>query len=123
MMYTNGVKSINFTPFLFMAKDLDISRLCDVYGDLLTDHRRDMIRSYYDDDLSLAEIGENSGITRQAALCSIRQAENALKAYENTLGIVKKSDKMKEELIELRKMLDSDGNKAKEVLDRLISEI
>lgn len=50
-----------------MSKDLNISRLCDVYGALLTDHRREIVRNYYDDDLSLAEIAENFSITRQAA--------------------------------------------------------
>ena len=45
-----------------MSKDLNVSRLCDVYGALLTEHRRELIREYYDNDLSLAEIAENSGI-------------------------------------------------------------
>ncbi len=106
-----------------MAKDLDISRLCDVYGGLLTEHRQNMIRSYYDDDLSLAEIGENSGITRQAALCSIRQAEKALKGYESMLQIVAKSDMLEERLSELRKQLDGNIEQAKKMLDELITEI
>ncbi|MDE7464665.1 MAG: DNA-binding protein [Clostridiales bacterium] len=106
-----------------MAKDLDISRLCDVYGDLLTEHRRNMIRSYYDDDLSLAEIGENNGITRQAALCSIHQAEKALKDYEAALQIVAKTDMLEERLKGLRCQLDENIEQAKKTLDKLISEI
>ncbi|MCH5162522.1 MAG: DNA-binding protein [Clostridiales bacterium] len=106
-----------------MAKDLEITRLCDAYGALLTAHRLDMIRSYYDDDLSLAEIGENSGITRQAALCSIRQAEKALRGYEAALKAVEKADRLKEELTQIRNELDENPDGAKAALDRLISEI
>ena len=84
-----------------MEKDLNISRLCDVYGSLLTEHRREIVRSYYDYDLSLAEIAENFGITRQAALCSIRQAEEKLNGLEEKLGIVDKSDRLVKELNEL----------------------
>ncbi len=84
-----------------MEKDLNISRLCDVYGSLLTEHRREIVRSYYDYDLSLAEIAENFGITRQAALCSIRQAEEKLNGLEEKLGIMDKSDRLVKELNEL----------------------
>lgn len=86
---------------VFMSKDLGVSRLCDVYGALLTEHRRELIRSYYDYDLSLAEIAENLGITRQAALCGIRQAETQLKSYESKLGIVAGTDKLAAELTAL----------------------
>ncbi len=106
-----------------MIKDLDISRLCDVYGALLTEHGRETLRSYYDDDLSLSEIAENCGITRQAVLCSIRQAEKSLREYEAALGIVEKTDKLEKRLKELREQLDANVNDAKKTLDRLISEI
>ena len=74
-----------------MSKDLNITRLCDAYGALLTEHRRQIIRDYYDNDLSLAEIAENYGITRQAALCSIKQAEKQLLEYESELKVVAKN--------------------------------
>ncbi len=48
-----------------MAKNLEISYLLDFYGDVLTDKQRDVMEQYYNDDLSLAEIAENFGITRQ----------------------------------------------------------
>ena len=50
-----------------MAKNLDVTLLFDIYGDMLTQKQRDFITYYYDDDLSLAEIAENEGITRQGA--------------------------------------------------------
>ena len=50
-----------------MAKDLEMGYLLDFYGEVLTKKQREMLRQYYNDDLSLSEIGENFGITRQGA--------------------------------------------------------
>ena len=51
-----------------MAKDLEMGYLLDFYGEVLTEKQREMLRQYYNDDLSLSEIGENFGITRQGCL-------------------------------------------------------
>lgn len=106
-----------------MAKDLSISRLCDAYGSLLTEHRREILRDFYDYDLSLAEIAENFGITRQAALCSIRQAESQLKDYESKMGLVEKSDKLAAQLTALSQEIDSDIKKAKTTVERILCEL
>ena len=58
-----------------MAKDLEMGYLLDFYGEVLTEKQREMLRQYYNDDLSLSEIGENFGITRQGARddrCTVR---------------------------------------------------
>ena len=62
-----------------MAKDLEMGYLLDFYGEVLTEKQREMLRQYYNDDLSLSEIGENFGITRQGARDAIKHGENALK--------------------------------------------
>ena len=46
-----------------MAKNLEISFLLDFYGEMLTQKQREVIEYYYNDDLSLAEIADNEGIT------------------------------------------------------------
>ena len=46
-------------------KDLSLNLLFDTYGELLPENQRDMFEQYYCDDLSLSEIAENTGITRQ----------------------------------------------------------
>lgn len=106
-----------------MGKDLFVSRLCDVYGALLTQHRREILRDYYDDDLSLAEIAENNGITRQAALCSIKQAEKQLRTYEEALGVVAMSDKIESGISAALELIDNDAKEAKRTLARLLTEI
>ena len=57
-----------------MAKNLEISFLLDFYGSMLTEKQRIMIEYYYNDDLSLAEIADNEGITRQGVRDSIKRA-------------------------------------------------
>ena len=65
-----------------MAKDLEMGYLLDFYGEVLTQKQREMLRQYYNDDLSLSEIGENFGITRQGARDAIKHGETALKELE-----------------------------------------
>lgn len=106
-----------------MSKDLDVSRLCDVYGSLLTEHKREIVREYFDDDLSLTEIAENHGITRQAALCSIKQAEKQLRQYESKLGFLQKTDDITKELDELSKQISVDISAASKIVERIKSEL
>lgn len=106
-----------------MAKDLTVSRLCDAYGALLTEHQLEILRSYYDDDLSLAEIAENYGITRQAALCSIKRAETLLRDYESKIGLMAKSDRLARDLELLRSQLDANVSDAKATVGRILNDI
>lgn len=60
-----------------MANNVEITILLDFYGDMLTAKQRDFINLYYNDDLSLAEIAENEGITRQGVRDAIKRAEGS----------------------------------------------
>ena len=55
------------------GKDLGFSILLDYYGMVLTEKQRNILTEYYNDDLSLAEIAENYGITRQGVRDAIKQ--------------------------------------------------
>ncbi len=68
-------------------KNLEIGYLLDFYGDVLPERRRDIMDLYYNDDLSLAEIAEQTGITRQAVRDSIKKTEAELFFYEEKLGL------------------------------------
>ncbi len=69
-----------------MPKNLEISYLLDFYGDVLTEKQRDVMEQYYNDDLSLAEIAENFGITRQGVRDSIKRGEGILLDLEEKVG-------------------------------------
>ncbi len=78
-----------------MAKNLDMIMLLDFYGDMLTKKQRDFISMYYNDDLSLAEIAENIGITRQGVRDAIKRAESQLTEIEERIGFVAKFEGFK----------------------------
>ena len=79
-----------------MAKSdmLYIARYNDYYGLLLTAHQCDMIKLYYDCDISLFEIAEQFDISRQAVRDSIKRAEQLLTKYENALGLYHKDKEL-----------------------------
>lgn len=71
-----------------MAKDLvKMSMLYDLYGGMLTEKQRELFTLYYEEDLSLAEIAQNEGITRQGVRDTIVRAEEALLECEDRLRL------------------------------------
>ncbi len=81
-----------------MAKDLKISYLLDFYGEMLTGPQREMVEAYYDADLSLGEIAEDRGISRQGVRDAIKRAEQQLFEMEEKLGLAKRFQDMREGL-------------------------
>lgn len=78
-----------------MAKELKFVLLLDCYGELLTEHQRNVMELYYCDDLSLSEIGEPMGITRQGVRALIKRTEGLLLNYEEKLGFAGRLGKMR----------------------------
>ena len=79
-----------------MAMELKFVMLLDCYGDLLTEHQKNIMELYYCEDLSLAEIGNPLGITRQAVRDIIKRTENILLNYEEKLRFAERLEKMRE---------------------------
>ncbi|MPM28578.1 hypothetical protein SDC9_75104 [bioreactor metagenome] len=71
-------------------KNLRVALLLDYYGGLLTEKQREVVDLYYNEDLSLAEISELAGITRQGVRDSIKRGEGQLFEMEDKLGLVEK---------------------------------
>lgn len=71
-------------------KDLMIGYLLDFYGEVLSERRREIMELYYNDDLSLAEIAETIGITRQAVRDAVKKTELELHFYEEKLGLLRR---------------------------------
>ena len=81
-----------------MDKKIEISMLCQIYGKLLTEKQLSILDDYYNMDLSLSEIAENEGITRQAVRDIIKKGENKLFELEEKLQIMKKVQKQEEKI-------------------------
>ncbi len=69
------------------VKNLNIAYLLDFYGDVLSERTRDMLTMYYCDDLSLAEIADAVGISRQGVRQAIKKGEEELSHLEEKLGL------------------------------------
>jgi len=78
-----------------MSKNLYISSLLDIYGRFLSEKQKNLTEYYYNDDLSLSEIAENEGITRQAVCDNIKRAEAKLISWEEECGYCEKFLKLK----------------------------
>ena len=74
-------------------KDLRVSVLLDYYAPMLTDKQRDVIDLYYNEDLSLSEIAEHEGITRQGVRDSIKRGEQTLYEMEEKFHLAERSEK------------------------------
>lgn len=71
-------------------KNLEIGLLLDFYGDIIPEKRRGLMELYYNDDLSLSEIAEQTGVTRQAVREAIKKTETELLFYEEKLGLMRR---------------------------------
>jgi hypothetical protein len=67
-----------------------MTMLFDFYGELLTDRQKEFFDLYYNEDLSLAEIAENAGISRQGVRDVIVRAESAMQEVEDKTGIIRR---------------------------------
>lgn len=99
-----------------MSKNLYISSLLDIYGRFLSDKQKTLTEYYYNDDLSLSEIAENEGITRQGVCDNIKRAEAKMQAWEEECGYCKKFLKLKE----LSEVADDDSiSQMREIIENL----
>lgn len=86
-------------------KNLTFSVLLDYYGPVLTEKQRAILTEYYDQDLSLAEIAENYGITRQGVRDAIKHGEATLTEMEKNLGYAEKDAAQRADLARLQQLV------------------
>lgn len=97
-------------------KNLLIPCLLDIYGELLTERKRELLDYYYEEDYSLSEISELTGISRQGVRDSLRKSAAELLEFEEKLRLYEKKTSL-EQLIEqtretLKSISDTEENKA-----------
>lgn len=79
-------------------KDMKYSLLLDFYGDILSERKREIIELYYNEDLSLAEVSEITGISRQGVRDSVKKTEIELSQLEEKLGLAKRFEDIEKQL-------------------------
>ena len=86
------------------TKDLSVAYLLDFYGDVLSDRKRNVLDDYYNNDLSLAEIAADLGISRQGVRELMKKAEEELNFYEQKLHLAQRFGEAGEHAAALRAM-------------------
>lgn len=72
-----------------------MTMLYDFFGEMLTERQREVYDLYYNEDLSLSEISENLGISRQGVRDLIVRSEKTLNELEDKTGIIKRFEEMR----------------------------
>ena len=98
--------------------------LFDFYGDLLTEKQREYYDLHFNADLSLQEIAEQSGVSRQAVWDIIRRAEQSLVEIEDKTGLVARAVRRRKGLEELEELISHlpEGEDKKAML-KIMSEL
>ncbi len=110
-----GVKKKYLTPVFFCCmiaqvmkvnKILEQSLLFDFYGELLTEHQKEIYERFVADDLSLGEIAQEAGISRQGVHDLIRRCNQTLRGYEEKLHLIDRFLAVKEKVERIDRLLD-----------------
>ena len=100
-----------------MEKIVKVTQLYDIYGALLNEKQKDVINCYYNEDLSLQEIADNDGRSKQAISDMINRSVDKLFEFENELSLLKSKTELKASLLDIRELIESSNNK--EAIDKL----
>lgn len=105
-----------------MKNVVRIGVLMDLYDNLLTERQRNVLNFYYNEDYSLLEISELTGVTRQAAHDTIKKSVRQLEKFDSAIGLTKQYDRIKQKLKYIKEKLNQEGVKSvDQELDDLIS--
>ena len=110
-----------------MSKDLNFSILLDFYGSLLSERQFEIMDFYYNDDLSLAEIASEVGISRQGVRDALKKAESIITEIEEKLELADKFYQINSQIDNIKKNLESilpleDEDKSK-IIQKVIDDI
>lgn len=110
---------------------LELAMLYDFYGELLKEHNKRIFEDYILNDLSLAEIADVEGITRQGVHDIVKRCSRRLKEYEEQLHLVEKFNRTRECVGQIKELLHhayesgdiSFAKQAEHLTDDILSEL
>ncbi len=110
-----------------MSKDLNFSILLDFYGSILSERQFEIMDFYYNDDLSLAEIASEVGISRQGVRDALKKAEGIITEIEEKLELADKFYQINNQIDNIKKNLESilplEDEKKSELVQKVIDDI
>ncbi|MDD3415147.1 MAG: YlxM family DNA-binding protein [Lachnospiraceae bacterium] len=103
-----------------MEEFVEQTLLYDFYGELLTQHQKKIYEDFVCNDLSLSEIAEEQGISRQGVHDLIKRSKKILEEYEQKLHLIEKFIATKKKVEEINQLLtDYDPNQKKEIIEKI----
>lgn len=127
-----GVKKKHLTPFCFCCMIAQVIRvneilkqalLYDFYGELLTEHQKEIYGRFVSDDLSLGEIAKEAGISRQGVHDIIKRCSAALSGYEEKLHLVERFMAVKQKVEHIDVLLSGYEKEGDETVLRRVRDI
>ena len=106
-----------------VEEKLQQAYLYDFYGELLNEHQRRIYEDFVFNDLSLGEIANEEGISRQGVHDMIKRCTKSLEGYEEKLHLVQRFVQIRENVNEIRKLTDPSGDTPKEDVMQRIAAI
>lgn len=97
------------------------AKLYDFYGELLTQHQKKVYEDAIFNDLSLSEIADEQGISRQGVHDLIKRCDKILKDYENKLHLVERFAKIMHKIQEINMLTDDE--EIKKLSNEIIEEL
>lgn len=126
-LYGLRVLKIKSGDVLIMEDLARTAMLFDFYGELLNEHQRQIFEAYTMEDLSLAEISAQYGISRQAVSTMISRCRKALDDYEERLHLVKKFESIKSAVSEIHILAEGmkspDAGKISELAGKILGDL
>ena len=102
-----------------MEKIVERSLLYDFYGELLTDHQKMIYEDAVFEDMSLGEIAQEYGISRQGVHDLIRRCDNSLLEYENKLHLIQRFLTVKDRIKEMDLLTENEELSRRELAERI----
>lgn len=90
-----------------MEKIVEQGLLYDFYGELLTEHQRKIYEDAVYNDLSLSEIAQEQGISRQGVHDLIKRCNNILEDYERKLHLIERFHEIKKKVGSMNELADN----------------
>lgn len=103
-----------------MDKIYEQTMLFDFYGELLTEHQRRIYEDVVYNDMSLGEIAEEQGISRQGVHDLVRRCDKILRGYEDKLHLVQRFARAKEMVGRIEQLTMDDGEDSAQIRENLV---
>ncbi len=104
-----------------MEKIVEQGLLYDFYGELLTDHQRRIYEDVVFNDMSLSEIAQEAGISRQGVHDLIRRCDRSLEEYENKLHLMERFRSIRQKLEQIKQL--SGEESIRKLADEIMREL